>query len=133
MSSPHRSLAWFLRAMGCLDMLALTAVVMPRQALALAHAWAGLGTMPEQPIVGYLTRSASALYVLHGAFVVLISFDVTRYAVLIRFLALASLLHGAVLFGIDVAEGMPPLWRSTEGPLFAASGIVILWLQRRRM
>ena len=64
--------------------------------------------------------------------VVFISFDVMCYAGLIRFLALASLLHGAVLFGIDVAEGMPLLWRCAEGPIFAASGVVILWLQRRK-
>jgi hypothetical protein len=131
-SSPNRSLAWFLRAIGCLDMLAVAAVIMPRSMMDLAHSWTGLGAIPPEPIVGYLARSASALYVLHGAMVVLISFDLTRYKGLIRFLGLASLLHGAVLFGIDIAEGMPPLWRYSEGPVFAASGLIILWLQHRR-
>jgi hypothetical protein len=130
-SNPERNLILFLRAIGCVDMLAVAAVMMPRQALDVAHAWIGLGAIPQEPIVGYLARSASALYVLHGAIVVFISFDVARHAGLIRFLAVASLVHGAVLFGIDVAEGMPPLWRYSEGPLFAASGLVILWLQRR--
>jgi hypothetical protein len=113
-------------------MLALAAVIMPRSMMGLAHDWTGLGAIPQGPIVGYLARSASALYVLHGALVVFVSFDVTRYEGLIRFLALASLLHGAVLVGIDIAEAMPLLWRYIEGPLFAASGLVILWLQRRR-
>jgi len=131
-SNPERKLALFLRAIGCLDMLAVAAVIMPRPVMNLAHAWTGLGEIPQEPIVGYLARSASALYVLHGAIVVFLSFDVARYERLIRFMALAALIHGAALFGIDVAEGMPPLWRYGEGPVFAATGMLVLWLQRRR-
>jgi len=130
-SNPERMLALFLRAIGLIDMLAVAAIVMPRPAMDVVHGWAGLGAIPQEPIVGYLARSASALYVLHGALVVFISFDVARYGRLIRFLAFATLAHGAVLIGIDFAEGMPPLWRCTEGPLFAASGLVILWLKGR--
>src|SRR5205823_10083767 len=88
--------------------------------------------MPREPIVGYLVRSTSALYALHGAMIVFISFDVARYERLIRFLALAVLVHGAVILGIDVAEGMPPLWRFGEGPAFAATGAIVLWLQFQR-
>jgi hypothetical protein len=131
-SNPERKLALFLRAIGCLDLLAVAAVVMPRPALDLAHTWAGLEAIPLEPIVWYLARSASALYVLHGAIVVFISIDVLQYERLIRFMAFATLLHGAVLFGIDVAEGMPPLWRFSEGPVFAATGLIVLWLQRRQ-
>ena len=80
----------------------------------------------------YLVRSTSALYALHGAMIVFISFDVPRYERLIRFLALAALVHGAVLFGIDIAERMPPLWRFGEGPAFAATGAVVLWLLAQR-
>ena len=40
--------------------------------------------------------------------------------------------HGAVILGIDVAEGMPPLWRFGEGPAFAATGAIVLWLQFQR-
>ena len=96
------------------------------------HKFVGLGTFPDGPIVGYLARSTSALYALHGAMVLFMSFDVARYARLIRFMAVAALVHGAVILGIDLAEGMPAPWRYGEGPAFAATGVAVLWLQRQR-
>lgn len=127
----ERHLARVLRALGFLDLLALVAVVMPRHWLDAAHLWVGLGHLPRDPIVGYLARTASALYALHGGMVVFISYDVMRYERLIRFMALAALVHGAVIVGIDLAEGMPAPWRFGEGPAFAATGILVLWMQHR--
>jgi hypothetical protein len=122
-------LAVVLRVLGCVDLLALVAVVMPREWMAQGHAWAGLGELPPAPIVGYLARSASFLYALHGAAVVFISFDVARYRPLITFLAAAALVHGAVMLGIDLAEGMPLWWTAVEGPGFAATGVAVLSVQ----
>ena len=76
-------------------------------------------------------RSASAMYALHGLTVLFVSFDVLRYAQLIRFLAAVALVHGVIMFGIDLAEGMPWWWQSLEGPAIAATGLVVLALQRR--
>lgn len=131
-SNDSRALALVLRTLGCLDCLALLAVVVPRHWIETAHAWAGLGGFPREPIAGYLARSASALYALHGAMIVFVSFDVARYAPLIRFLALAALVHGTVMLGIDLAEPLPVWWRYGEGPAFAATGALVLWLQGRR-
>jgi hypothetical protein len=124
----YRTLALVLRGLGGLDLLALAAVFLPRRWLEVAHAWAGLGELPDAPVVGYLIRSASALYALHGAMVLYLSFDVVRYWRLIRFLAVAALVHGVVMLGIDLAEGMPAWWRYAEGPCFAATGAVVLFL-----
>jgi hypothetical protein len=124
-------LAVVLRVLGGVDLLALVAVVMPRGWMAQGHAWAGLGELPTAPIVGYLGRSASFLYALHGATVLFISFDVARYRPLITFLAIIALAHGAVMLGIDLAEGMPLWWTVVEGPGFTATGAVVLSLQVR--
>lgn len=127
----RRGLVMVLRCIGCLDMSALVVVVMPREWMNLAAVAVGLDALPPDPIVGYLARSASAMYALHGITVVYVSFDVFRYWRLIRFLAIVALFHGVVMLGIDIAEGMPCWWQCLEGPAFAATGAVVLRCQRR--
>jgi hypothetical protein len=127
----HRRVALALRILGTLDLLALVAALAPRPWLVVAHEWCGLGSLPDGPVVGYLYRSASAMYALHGALMLFVAGDVVRYWRLIRFLAMLAVVHGAVLVAIDAAEQMPGWWRWIEGPGFAATGAVVLWLQRR--
>jgi hypothetical protein len=128
---PHRRLALVLRILGALDLLALVAALAPRPWLVFAHECCGLGPLPDGPVVGYLLRSASLLYALHGAMLIFVAGDVVRYWPLIRFLAVLAVVHGMMLIGLDVAESLPGWWRWVEGPGFAATGIIILWLQRR--
>jgi hypothetical protein len=127
----HRCLALALRILGTLDSLALVAALAPRPWIVVAHEWCGLGPLPDGPVVGYLFRSASLLYALHGAMIWFVAGDVVRYWPLIRFLAILAVIHGAILVGIDVAEALPGWWRWAEGPGFAATGAIVLWLQRR--
>jgi hypothetical protein len=118
-----------LRAFGLLDLAALGAVVLPFRWMAAAHAGLGLGAVPEGPLVGYLARSASTLYALHGALVLFLSFDLRRYWRLITFLAVAPVLHGVIMLGIDLAEGMPVWWTAIEGWGFASTGLIVLAAQ----
>jgi hypothetical protein len=99
--------------------------------MAAAHAALGMGSFPDAPVALYLARTASALYALHGAMIILVSFDVDRYWNLIRFLALAAFVHGAVILAIDLQLALPDWWRYGEGPCFAATGAIVLALQRR--
>src|SRR3954447_19382738 len=124
MARTARDVAFVLRVIGVVDLLALGAVVLPGRWLAAAHAWLGLGQMPGAPLTGYLARSASALYALHGAVLLFVSCDVLRYRRLITFLGVAAFAHGAVLVGIDLAEGMPPWWTWAEGLGYLALGTV---------
>lgn len=124
-------LVLILRILGGVDLLALLAVFLPLGWMARTHAWLGMGELPPAPIVGYLTRSASALYALHGAIILFLSFDPRRYARLITFLAVAALFHGAVMLGIDLAAEMPVFWTLLEGPAFAATGAIVLLIQWR--
>ncbi|HEY7311424.1 MAG TPA: hypothetical protein VH643_18830 [Gemmataceae bacterium] len=129
MGKNQTGLVVVLRILGSVDLLALLAVFLPLDWMARAHAWLGLGELPREPIVGYLTRSASALYALHGAMILFISFDTRRYARLITFLAVVALVHGVVMLGIDLGVGMPVWWTLLEGPAFAGTGALVLLIQ----
>lgn len=131
MNESHRRVAVVLRCLGALDLCAIVAAFMPANWLEAAHSTAGLGAFPEAPIAIYLARSASALYVLHGALIVYLSYDVDRYWRLIRFLALAAVVHGAAILAIDLSLELPRWWQLIEGPSFAATGVAVLWLQHR--
>lgn len=126
----HRRVAVALRVFGVLDLLAVVAALAPRPCIVYAHELCGLGPLPEGQVVGYLFRAASLVFALHGAVLLFVAGDVARYWPLIRFLAALAVVHGALLIGIDAAEGMPGWWRWSEGPGFAATGVILLWLQR---
>ena len=131
MRNPERLLVWLLRLFGASTLTALGAVFMPHDWMNLIHQRLGMGELPHLPIVGYLTRSISALYALHGALLIFLSLDVRRYLPLVRFLGAASVVMGVLLLGLDLAVGMPVFWTVAEGPPVVALGLVILVLARR--
>jgi hypothetical protein len=127
-ADPHRSLRIFLRVLGCIDVLAFFAVLMPESWMAAVHQGLGMGELPHAPLVGYMTRSASLVYALHGAMILFVSYDVPRYRPLIRFLAWAAVIHGLLLVTIDVFEQMPLWWTLLEGPVYCLVGVAALRL-----
>ena len=118
--------ALFLRAVGTVALLAVIAVVMPYSWMNAVHQWLGMGTLPADPIVGYLARSTSAFYALLGGLLWVVSFDLRRHRVVLQYLGLAIILLGVTLTVVDFAQGMPRFWRLAEGPLNVALGLVIL-------
>jgi hypothetical protein len=130
-SAHERALIWLLRIGGVVTLLALGAVFMPVEWMAATHAWLGLGEFPRSPIVDYLTRSISAFYAFHGGLLLLLSFDVRRYARVVLYVAIASIVFGLLLFGIDLHAGLPLRWTLCEGPPVVLISIAILYLVRR--
>jgi hypothetical protein len=126
----HRLLAVALWILGAVDMLALVVPLLSDAVIAWCHRQLGLGTIPTEPIVGYLARSASIMYALHGLVVIYVSFDLPRYWPLIRVLGIAAVIHGGLMIVIDVRVGMPGWWTLLEGPCFAGTGVAALILQR---
>ena len=131
MTGTERTLVWLLRLEGVVMLVALGAVFMPYEWMNVIHGHAGLGDLPHIPIVGYLTRSISALYALHGALLIFLSRDIVRYVPVIRFLAVAGVLFGALMLGLDLALGMPRAWTIGEGPFIGVLCAVFFWLAGR--
>lgn len=127
-TSRDRWLTLFLRLVGIADLLAIVAVFLPTAWLDWTHAAVGLGELPQGRIVGYLARSTSLLYGMHGALLLVIANDVARYRTLIRCYGKLILVAGLMLIGVDIAESMPIWWTAFEGLAVVGIGFVILTL-----
>jgi hypothetical protein len=119
-----------LRAIGSMDLMAIIAVLAPRDWIAATHRWLGLGEFPHEPVAGYLARSTSIWFAIYGLLLWFVSFDIQKYSNLIRFLAWILVFHGFAIAGVDLAEGMPTWWIPTEGLFCSGMGCCLLWLQR---
>jgi glucose-6-phosphate-specific signal transduction histidine kinase len=130
MNARERALILLLRLSGAVLLLAFFAIFLPTEWMARTHRWLGLGEFPASPLVDYLTRSASALYCIHGGLMVVLSTDVRRFAPVIVFVAAAGIAFGAAMIAIDLGAGMPLYWTVGEGPSILLMGVVTLWLAR---
>jgi hypothetical protein len=131
MNREEKWLVLLLRLCAAILLLAAVAIVMPFDWMAKTHAWLGMGELHETPLLNYLTRSLSALYAYHGAFMLVLSFDVRRYRGLVVFVGSANIVFGLFLLVLDVAVGMPFYWTLSEGPSIMLSGVLLLYLQRK--
>ena len=131
MSKYDRSFKLFLRVIGTAALFALVAVVMPYSWMNAIHQKLAMGTLPDEPVVGYLARSTSAFYTLLGGLLWVVSFDLHRYKPVLYYLGTVIAIFGAALFAVDLLEGMPLFWSLTEGPFNIIIGILILMLTRR--
>lgn len=130
-ASYEKTLVVVLQVSAIVLLTALVPAVMPFAWMDDIHRQLGLGELPDTPIVGYLTRSISAMYALHGAIVFFVSLDVRRYLPLVKFLAVLSILFGLGLLVLDHAVGLPPLWALCEGPSVIILGGIMLGLAGR--
>jgi hypothetical protein len=128
----ERFLVVCLRTIAAVESLAILAVFMPQAWMDACHRGLGLGALPEQPILVYLTRSLSALYAAQAGLIWLVSSDVRRYGPVVLYLGFAFLAFGAVVLGIDCHAGLPWFWVLGEGPVLIGPLILVLaWRSRR--
>ena len=125
-------LIWLLRLVGLVEMLAFIAVIMPHSWMEAAHAWLGLGQMPEGAVLKFLTRQASYTYGMHGISLWILSWDVKRFRPLILLNGISFLLSGPVFFIIDYNAGMPMWWTVEDSVSCALVGVALLWLSFSR-
>jgi hypothetical protein len=134
MSRAQRALALLLRVEAAIVFCALPAVVMPTSWMAAVHASLGLGELPRAPIVEYLTRSLSMLYVGWAPLLWVMAGDLRRYLPLVWVFGWLSLLGGFTFLVLDLCIGMPPAWVVTEAAMvlgFAVVGLLLTWLVQR--
>jgi hypothetical protein len=119
-----------LRLLGTASLSALAFVCAPHAWMDQIHAQLGMGSLPNQPVVGYLARSTSALYALVGGLLWMLSFDPKRHRAVLIHLGYSVIALGVILLFVDWLEGMPLWWKLWEGPFVIAFGVVLLSLTR---
>jgi hypothetical protein len=127
----EKVLVILLRVTGIVLLTALIPAVMPFSWMQETHRWLGMGELPTEPIVGYLTRSLSLMYAMHGALIYFVSLDVRHFLPLVRLLAILGIVFGGGMIVLDAAIGMPAYWIACEGPFVILLSFVILWLAKR--
>jgi len=130
MTSRERQLMLFMRLAGVVTGTAIFFVFVPYSVMNAIHdGWLGMGTLPTDPIVGYLARSLSAFYAMMGGLFIFLSFDVKRYRNAILYVIAFSFAFALMVGGIDIVEGLPPAWRYGEGPCVLVLSAVgyVLW------
>lgn len=131
MIRPEGYLTVVLRLEAFVLLLALPAAIMPTPWMATIHLALGLGTMPQAPLVEYLTRSLSLLYACWAPVLWLTAMDVRRYRLLIEVMAWTRAVLGVALFILDLCVGMPWLWLLSEGPSILTLSVVVGVLSRQ--
>jgi hypothetical protein len=131
-SQSARRLAWTLRVIGTVDLLACWAVFAPRQHLQQMNDRLGLAPLPDLPIVIYLAQTTSLFYVGFGVLLWLLSGDVERYLPVIRGIAILGMIGGGIMVAIDLTAGLPTWWVWLEGPCCIALGCLMYALLPRR-
>jgi len=118
----------FLRLVGSLSLLALVFVAAPYTWMDSIHQMLGMGVLPEQPVVGYLARSASAFYAILGGLLWIVSFNLSRHRYVLNYLGVSFILFGVSLCLIDYIEQLPFFWIIIEGPTVILFGALLLGL-----
>ena len=129
--SPVRQLSVALRVMAGLDMLAVAAMAAPWSWLSWAARLNGYEIGETVPLVHYLTRTASGMYVVYGALLWFLSLRPVHHASVIRFLAWLSVVHSFAVLAVDWAVGMPLFWCTSEFGGHMAEAVILLLLLRR--
>ena len=128
MNRYEKALVLLLRLDGIIMLSALFPSMMPLAWMQEIHRCLGMGELPDGPIMGYLTRSLSVMYAMHGAAELFVSLDVRRFLPVVKFLAVLGILFGLWMTALDVVVGMPVFWIVSEGPAIFVLYCVVLWL-----
>ena len=131
MTRTERLLRWVLWLTGAVLLLALVGVFMPYTLMQSSHARAGMGPLPELPVIDYLARSVSAFYALVGGLCFVLATDVRRYRPVLIFLGVITSVYSVGIIVVDHLAGLPPWWTWGEGPATLPLGVVVAALAYR--
>ena len=130
-SSIEWFVAWILKVSGGVVCCSVLTIFLPVSWMTYTHGLLGLGEMPIDPIVIYMARSLSAMYLAHGALVLFVGLNVKEHWNLVPLIASINCCLGVILLLTDLSCPMPWYWTAMEGPPIFLIGALIFALWRR--
>ncbi len=130
MNTNEKMLVWFIRFTAVMFLCAAPAVVMPTEWKRAIAEFSGV-TLPDSPLVEYLTRSMSALYATMGASYWFMSCDIRRYLPLLRFSVPVMAAFDVTIIILDLMIPMPASWIAGEAFSIILWTLALWWLVRR--
>ncbi len=97
MTRPELTIVIILRLIGVFGLFAIPAIFLPFSWMNAIHEYAGLGELPNAPIVSYLARSVAAFYAAASVIILFVSFDIRRYRSVVKLWAIIVIVTGFVL------------------------------------
>ncbi|MBM3964362.1 MAG: hypothetical protein FJ308_04750 [Planctomycetes bacterium] len=121
---------WLILA-GVVQCAAVIAVFVPHTRMDACGRWMGVDSLPSGSLPGYLARLSSAMYVIHGAMLIITACNLPLVLPIVVPFARLTIALGGVMLWIDVTEGMPIGWTLFESIALASSGGVTEYFARR--
>ena len=91
MRNKEKLLKLILRVFGLMGAFAAFAVIMPYFMMNRIYGFMGMGTLPDEPLVGYLARTLSAFYTVAGVVLIMVSSDIQKYHSMIKVLSIIGI------------------------------------------
>lgn len=127
-----RTVTTVLRAAGCLNLTALLFAFGPGALLDWGHETLLGVPFPDEPVAGYLARSAILLYAFHGCLLIYAAGDPARFAGWLKLYGVLMAAAGPAFLAVDLTAGMPAWWAWGEGGTLLLGGLFVLGLLRGR-
>lgn len=118
---------------GVLQCAAVVAVFMPHSWMDVCSRLMGVDTLPTGSLPGYLARLSSAMYVVHGAMLIITAWNLPLVMPVVIPFARLTIFLGGIMLWIDVAENMPIAWTLFETIALVFSGGLTEYFARRAM
>ncbi|MFN7627676.1 MAG: hypothetical protein ACK5PZ_12670 [Pirellula sp.] len=128
-----RLLRSWLILVGVVQCAAVIAVFMPHSWMDLCSRLMGVDPLPASSLPGYLARLSSAMYVVHGAMLIITAWYLPLVMPLVIPFARLTILLGGIMLWIDVAERMPIIWTIFETTALVLSGGLTEYFARLAM
>lgn len=112
-------------------MVGVIGVILPISAWQSFIDFFGLGPMPEAPIIGYLVRLMSALFVGIGVFFAILALNPTKYQILVPFSGVAAVILGLICGITGFVEKLPNLWFLGDALTALVLGALILFFWKK--